>query len=108
MSSHEYRGTRSYDRARFCLRQNAFQVRCHFPVTQAIVGFPKTERVEAVCATNNGFELAERDLALRGSGELLGTQQSGFSELRALDPIEDLDVLLQVRKAVRGEDSDDR
>jgi ATP-dependent DNA helicase RecG len=74
----------------------------------ALLCGPKTERVEAVCATTNGFELAERDLALRGSGELLGTQQSGFSELRALDPIEDLDVLLQVRKAVRGEDSDDR
>jgi RecG-like helicase len=48
--------------------------------------------------------LAERDLALRGSGELLGTQQSGFSSLRALDPVEDLELLLQVRKAVRSPD----
>ena len=48
--------------------------------------------------------LAERDLALRGSGELLGTQQSGFSTLRALDPVEDLELLLQERKAVRSED----
>lgn len=67
----------------------------------ALLCGPKTERVAAVCATTDGYELAERDLALRGSGELLGAQQSGFSDLRALDPIEDLDVLRRVREAVR-------
>jgi ATP-dependent DNA helicase RecG len=70
----------------------------------ALLCGPRTDRVAAICATTNGFELAERDLALRGSGELLGTQQSGFSSLRALDPVEDLELLLQVRKAVRSED----
>jgi ATP-dependent DNA helicase RecG len=61
---------------------------------------PKSERVAAVCRTTDGFELAEADLALRGSGELLGTQQSGFADLRALDPVDDLQLLLRVRKAV--------
>jgi RecG-like helicase len=42
---------------------------------------------------------------LRGSGELLGTQQSGFSDLRALDPIEDLALLQEVRDAVSKEPS---
>ena len=63
---------------------------------------PKSERVAAVCRTTDGFELAEADLALRGSGELLGTQQSGFADLRALDPVDDLELLLRVRKAVAG------
>jgi ATP-dependent DNA helicase RecG len=63
---------------------------------------PKTERVAAVCGTTDGFELAEHDLRLRGSGELLGTAQSGFGELRALDPVEDLDLLLAARAAVKG------
>jgi len=67
----------------------------------AILCGPRTERVDAVCATTDGFELAERDLLLRGSGELLGTQQSGFSDLRALDPVEDLELLRRVRRAVR-------
>ena len=40
--------------------------------------------VTAVCRTTDGFALAEADLALRGSGELLGTAQSGFDDLRAL------------------------
>ncbi|MCB9876208.1 MAG: DEAD/DEAH box helicase [Planctomycetes bacterium] len=62
----------------------------------------RTARVDAVCSTTDGFELAERDLALRGSGELLGTQQSGFGELRALDPVEDLALLRRVRDAARG------
>ena len=42
---------------------------------------------------------------LRGSGELLGVQQSGFSELCALDPIADRELLLRVRKAVAGDDA---
>ena len=39
-------------------------------------------RLEALVATADGFELAEVDLELRGSGELLGRRQSGLSDLR--------------------------
>jgi ATP-dependent DNA helicase RecG len=64
-----------------------------------------SERVAALTKSRDGFELAEIDLRLRGSGELLGTQQSGFSDLRALDPIEDLALLQEVRDAVSKEPS---
>jgi len=64
---------------------------------------PRTARVDAVCRSTDGFALAEADLALRGSGELLGTAQSGSGDLRALDPVEDLDLLLRVRQAVAAE-----
>jgi ATP-dependent DNA helicase RecG len=67
----------------------------------AILCGRRTERVAAVCRTTDGFELAEADLAIRGSGELMGTAQSGFTDLRALDPVEDLELLLRVRKAVQ-------
>jgi ATP-dependent DNA helicase RecG len=40
------------------------------------------ERLQALVDTTDGFELAERDLELRGEGRLLGTKQSGLSELR--------------------------
>ncbi|MFN8486385.1 MAG: ATP-dependent DNA helicase RecG [Caldilineaceae bacterium] len=40
------------------------------------------ERLRALEATNNGFELAEKDLELRGPGDFLGTRQSGLPELR--------------------------
>ncbi|MEO6593197.1 MAG: DEAD/DEAH box helicase [Planctomycetota bacterium] len=71
----------------------------------AVLCGPRTERVAAVCETTDGFQLAERDLAIRGSGELMGTAQSGFADLRALDPTEDLELLLRVRKAVQDEAS---
>lgn len=35
------------------------------------------QRLEAMCATNDGFELSELDLKLRGAGDIHGTQQSG-------------------------------
>jgi ATP-dependent DNA helicase RecG len=40
------------------------------------------ERLEALVATTDGFELAEKDLDIRGEGQLLGTRQSGLSDLR--------------------------
>jgi ATP-dependent DNA helicase RecG len=40
------------------------------------------ERLQALVDTADGFELAERDLELRGEGQLLGTRQSGLSDLR--------------------------
>ena len=39
-------------------------------------------RLEALVKTTDGFELAEVDLELRGEGQLLGTRQSGWSDLR--------------------------
>ncbi len=63
----------------------------------------QTPRTDAVCATTDGFELAEQDLRLRGAGELLGVRQSGIADLRALDPLEDLDILTRAREAVREE-----
>jgi ATP-dependent DNA helicase RecG len=43
---------------------------------------PAIERLEALVRTNDGFELAEVDLDIRGSGQLLGTRQSGLTDLR--------------------------
>ena len=40
------------------------------------------ERLEALVATTDGFELAEKDLEIRGEGQLLGTRQAGLSDLR--------------------------
>jgi ATP-dependent DNA helicase RecG len=40
------------------------------------------ERLEALVASTDGFELAERDLEIRGSGQFLGTRQAGLSDLR--------------------------
>lgn len=50
-------------------------------------------RMETMCSTNDGFEIAEVDLKLRGPGDLMGTQQSGVLQLRIADLVRDRDLL---------------
>ena len=49
--------------------------------------------------TTDGFEIARRDLALRGPGELLGTRQTGLAQLRVADLMRDADLLPRVQAA---------
>ncbi len=53
-------------------------------------------RLAALRETNDGFEIARRDLELRGPGEVLGTRQSGLLQLRTADLQRDKDLLPQV------------
>ena len=58
-------------------------------------------RLETMCATNDGFEIAEVDLKLRGPGDLMGTQQSGLLNLKIADIVKDNPILKLARhKAV--------
>ena len=51
------------------------------------------ERLETMRTTSDGFEIAEKDLALRGPGELLGTRQTGLASFRLADLARDADLL---------------
>jgi ATP-dependent DNA helicase RecG len=55
------------------------------------------ERLAMIRDSNDGFEIARKDLELRGPGELLGTRQTGLADLRVADLIRDADLLPQVR-----------
>jgi ATP-dependent DNA helicase RecG len=57
------------------------------------------ERLAVLRATNDGFEVARRDLELRGPGELLGTRQTGLMQLKVADLARDADLLPRVQKA---------
>ena len=48
--------------------------------------------------TLDGFRIAEEDLRIRGMGNLLGREQSGFPTLKVGDPLGDSDILLAARK----------
>lgn len=50
-------------------------------------------RMETMCRTNDGFEISEVDLKLRGPGNLMGTQQSGVLALRIADLVKDQEIL---------------
>jgi ATP-dependent DNA helicase RecG len=54
------------------------------------------ERLQVLRATNDGFEVAQKDLELRGPGEVLGTRQTGIMELRVADLLRDADLLPDV------------
>lgn len=54
-------------------------------------------RLETMTATNDGFEIAEVDLKLRGPGDLMGTQQSGVLNLKIADIVRDNSILKSAR-----------
>ena len=56
-------------------------------------------RLEAMVSTQNGFELSEIDLQLRGPGDLMGTQQSGTLQLKVSDIVKDSEILYRAREA---------
>jgi ATP-dependent DNA helicase RecG len=56
------------------------------------------QRLAVMRDTNDGFEVARRDLELRGPGELLGTRQTGLQQMRVADLLRDADLLPQVQR----------
>ncbi len=60
------------------------------------------ERLSVMRRTNDGFEVARRDLELRGPGELLGTRQTGLAQMRVADLLRDADLLPRVQIAAEA------
>ncbi len=59
------------------------------------------KRLDAMRNTNDGFEIARRDLELRGPGEMLGTRQTGMQQFHIADIMRDRDMLPAVRSAAK-------
>jgi ATP-dependent DNA helicase RecG len=60
------------------------------------------ERLKILCATNDGFKVAEKDLEIRGPGEIEGTRQSGILNFRLANIVQDR-VMLDVAKNIAVE-----
>jgi len=58
-------------------------------------------RIDTMCQTNNGFEIADVDLRLRGPGDMAGTQQSGLPDLRLADLSRDAVILQHARQTAQ-------
>ena len=73
----------------------------HAPLSE-----PARARLRAIRATSDGFEIARRDLELRGPGELLGTRQTGLAQMRVADLMRDADLLPRVQAAAQRLESE--
>jgi ATP-dependent DNA helicase RecG len=67
-----------------------------------LLGDPSTEdgkaRIDAMCETADGFRIAEKDLALRGPGEVCGLRQHGVTDFRVANLIKDRELLETARE----------
>src|SRR5687768_13706788 len=60
------------------------------------------ERLGIMEETNDGFRIAEKDLEIRGQGEILGTRQSGIQSFKIANIVRDLEFLDQARRAAEN------
>jgi len=69
------------------------------------------ERMKIMTKTNDGFEIAEKDLQLRGPGDFFGVKQHGLPEFRIVNLLRDMDMLnevdLAVDRVLQGRDNPD-
>ena len=61
------------------------------------LGQDARRRLETMCRTQDGFEIAEVDMELRGPGDMMGTQQSGVPDLKVADLVRDRPLLTSAR-----------
>ena len=57
--------------------------------------------METMCRTNDGFEISEVDMKLRGPGDIEGTQQSGIIDLKIANLATDQELLFAARNAAQ-------
>ena len=56
-------------------------------------------RLKIMKETNDGFRIAEEDLKIRGPGDVMGTEQSGYLGFKFASPIQDVEILQKAREA---------
>lgn len=63
----------------------------------AISDMSEKDKLEILVRSNDGFEIAEKDLSIRGPGELVGLKQSGIPDFRYLNLIDDIKIFITAR-----------
>ena len=68
-------------------------------MTKEDLNYPAKRRIQTMCSTNNGFDISEVDLELRGPGDVMGTRQSGLPEFKLLDLVKDTEIIDLAKRA---------
>ncbi len=66
-------------------------------LTGSKTGTDAKQRIDIMCSTNDGFKIAEKDLELRGPGEIEGTKQSGVLNFKLANLVDDKDLVATAR-----------
>jgi ATP-dependent DNA helicase RecG len=69
-------------------------------LTSPRLGREARERINTLCETNNGFKIAEKDLEIRGPGDIEGTRQSGLLNFKLANIVQDREWLELARAIV--------
>lgn len=69
-------------------------------MTASSISDTSKQRINIMVQTNDGFTIAEKDLELRGPGDIQGTRQSGDLHFKILDPIRDTELILKSKNLV--------
>ena len=70
-------------------------------IYQSPLGDLARQRLEIMRTSNDGFAIAEKDLELRGPGEVLGTRQAGMPEMRVADLMRDASLLPEIQNTAK-------
>ena len=68
----------------------------------AVDSIEEDDKLDILVKSNDGFEIAEKDLSLRGPGELVGVRQSGIPDFRYLNMIDDIKIFVVARDDARA------
>ena len=68
-------------------------------MTKEDLNYPAKKRIQTMCQTNNGFDISQVDLELRGPGDLMGTRQSGLPDFKLLDLVKDTEIIDLAKRA---------
>ena len=77
----------------FAAKQENFQLDLEYLSPTQLEKYKSSVRMQSMVKYSDGFKIAEMDLKLRGPGDVFGTQQSGFPELKHANLVEDINVI---------------
>jgi len=79
-------------------KQNFGELELDYLSTSQIEKYKAAIRLQTLVKNVDGFKVAEVDLKLRGPGDIFGTKQSGFPELKFVNLIEDIELIINTKK----------
>ncbi len=84
--------------SKFALNQNVNSIFPEYLSTTQLEKYKSSIRLQTMVGTTDGFKIAEVDLKLRGPGDIFGTTQSGFPNLKYTDIVKDSELIYKIKK----------